>query len=252
MLLNAENPTKYLVFQAKCLFNVVNVHVGFTVKMSSGCLDIFAFEDGCTLLLIEDSKSEKTIENAIDVLPENIVSQCAHSTIDFHFKPCEFDYSFSYLSHWYLLHTIDLSLDVISLHLPVICLSCHAVYIKFATLISKQRRINSLCSFLDTIHGMRLSWLAANCFFTDRAGGLLSWPAAIFMAVDIVTLTWAKIHSNVVVSGQTVNSLGDADEVVLWTAGEEKAIKGCFEVRMELLISEEVRVERRNGCFACQ
>lgn len=200
MFLNTKHPTKDLVFQTKCLFNVINVDVGFTKEMSAGCFDILALENCCTLLLVEYSKAEKAIQNAIDVLLENIVSQCAYSSIDLHLKTCKFDNSFSYLSHRYLLHTIDLSLNVISLHFPIIGLSSHAIDIKFASLISKQRRIDPLCSFLDTIDGMRFSWLAAYCFFADWTSRLLSWPAAIFMAVDIVALTWAKIHSDVVVS----------------------------------------------------
>lgn len=55
MLLNAENPAKDFFFQAKCLFDVVNVDIGFVVKMGASRFNIFALEDGCTLLLVEDS-----------------------------------------------------------------------------------------------------------------------------------------------------------------------------------------------------
>lgn len=119
MLLNTEHPTKDLVFQAKCLFNVVDIDIGLVKEMSASCFYIFAFEDGCTLLLINDSEPKETIENAINVLLEDVISQCTHSIVDFYLKASEL--ALSSFDNWNIFHTIDLSLDVVSLHFPIIC-----------------------------------------------------------------------------------------------------------------------------------
>ena len=41
---------------------------------------------------------------------------------------------------------------------------------------------------------------AADWLFAKLAGGGLFWPPAVQVAVDVVTTSGAKIHSNVIVS----------------------------------------------------
>lgn len=112
-------------------------------------LDVLALEYRIALSLTNNSQTSKTIEDGIQVLSEIEIGQCANpleflNIISFQIYLLFFD---SYCRHFF--HSIYLSLDIISLHLPHVWHVSDTADIKRA-IVDEFRTLNSSGSFFSS------------------------------------------------------------------------------------------------------
>lgn len=168
--------------------------------------------------LINDSQTSKTIEDSIQVLSEIEVGQCANSLEFLNIISFQIYLLFFNSYCWRFFHSIYLSLDIISLHLPHVRHVSDTADIK-RTIVDEVRTLNSSGSFFSS--GKFMATYSSNLFSAYQTVSWLVGPSTIFVTINIVATRWANINTYITISGLIYRVLGIFYEVIFRSTWEK-------------------------------
>ena len=212
---------------------------------------IFGFEDSNCLVRRNHFEGAKAVENTVKDLSEDIIGKGANPSLIYNLVPLQIDIVFAMFDDSIFLHSVDFALYVTSLAFIVMIQFNKGADVEIPV-VNNFRGHNSSGSLVSSVQSMAFSRDSSYQLAADSTGSWLTWPPAILMGVDIVTMIGADIDSYFAVSGKFWLGLCYVDEGIFRPTGEEKIIKSINKIVMEPIVIKEDAIERWNFISGCK